>query len=93
MSNTKTFHNITQSIWNCVQQTSTKEHGTIYDPPYPSNQGTSTTNTAVGKVVVDYDFEPSSETVTYTIKHKPFVVTDGEIWGGIESTIKQCSSS
>jgi hypothetical protein len=88
----KTYTGITQAIWDCVKTTSYEQHGTTYDPP-DANQGTSTTDTLVGKVVLTFDFEPGPQTLKYTITHKPGIVTDGEVWGGISSSIKQCGGS
>jgi hypothetical protein len=89
----KTFSNVTQAIWTCVQTTSVTENGTVYDPPPPSSSGTATTKTIVGDVVLSYAFDSGPETVTYTIVKKPFIVSEKEIWDGIQSTIDGCSSS
>lgn len=91
MSSKKTFSNVSQPIWNCVQQTSVSQHGTVYTPPPPSNQGSSSTSTAVGHVDLNFNYDPTGQTVAYEITHKPFVVTEDEIWNGISSTIKGCS--
>jgi hypothetical protein len=88
----KTYNSITQAIWDCVKTTSYNQNGTIYDPA-DANQGTSTTDTRVGKVVLTFDFDPNQETVKYTITQKPGIVIDSEIWGGIESTIEGCGGS
>ena len=90
MSSSKSFSNLTQEVWNCVQTTSVRDHGTKYTPPPPSNKGTSSTGTAVGQIDLTYDFDPSAGVVHYTITHKPFVVTQNEIWNGIQKTIDGC---
>jgi hypothetical protein len=89
MAKTRAFGGITESIWQCVKSTSEREHGTKYDPA-DGNQGTSTTDTFVGKVILSYDFEPSKETITYVINQKPFIVTDDQIWNGLQETIDHC---
>lgn len=88
----KTFPNVTQAIWNCVQTTSVQQHGTVYVPPPPSNAGTATTSTVLGDIVLSFSFDPTKETVTYGIIKKPFLVSENQIWDGIQSTINDCSS-
>lgn len=90
MSKSKTFENVTPAIWECVKATSLKEHGTIYAPP-GANQGTATTKSIVGDVVLNFTFNPTNNTVDYTITKKPGIVSENQIWSGISSTIKGCS--
>ena len=86
----KAYTGITPAIWACIQATSQKEHGTTYDPPN-GDSGTATTKTSVGTVTMSYVL--ADETLTYTIEHKPGIVTDGEIWGGIDKTVNGCKNS
>lgn len=90
MSKTRSFGGVTETIWQCVKSTSEKEHGTKYEPP-DADQGTATTNTPVGQVVTGFDFVAAKDTVTYTIQKKPFLVSDDQIWNGIQETIDHCS--
>jgi len=90
MAKTRSFGGVTESIWECVKSTSEQEHGTKYEPP-GQNQGTSTTPTVVGEVVLSFNFDESVKTVTYTIQKKPFIVSDNQIWDGILETIEHCS--
>jgi len=87
----KSYNDITSAIFSCVKATSEKEHGTVYDPP-DANQGTATTDTAVGKVVVRFDLNPATEVLSYSITSKPFIVPASTIWNGITNTINGCSS-
>jgi hypothetical protein len=87
MAGSKSWSGITSSIFACVKTMSEKEHGTKYEPP-GANTGTATTETAVGTVKLG--FVLSAETLTYTIQSKPFIVTEGEIWGGINEAISHC---
>ena len=87
MGSSNTYQNITPDVFACVEKTSEAEHGTVYTP---GNRGTATTNTPVGKVVLDFDYEAGTQTVAYTIAQKPFLVTESEIWNGISSTITGC---
>jgi hypothetical protein len=98
---TKTFSlgnaQIAQCVWNCVQTTSVNQDHTVYNPPPPSNQGTSSTPAAGGHVDLDFSVNISAATVTYTLTHEPFIVPTDKVWDGIQNMIngciKQCSSS
>ncbi|CAN5115298.1 hypothetical protein BH09BAC6_BH09BAC6_07610 [soil metagenome] len=92
MAKTKTFNGVTPAIWECVKTTSLQEHGTIYAPA-GATKGTATTSTIVGDVVLNFDFESSAGTVTYTIVKKPFIVGESTIWDGIQDTIDSCNQS
>lgn len=92
MAKTKSFNDVTASIWECVKATSLREHGTKYAPPGVP-QGTATTVTPVGDVVLNYDYNVADSTVTYTLVKKPFIVSEGTIWDGIKDTIAGCSNS
>ncbi|WP_298539777.1 hypothetical protein [uncultured Aquimarina sp.] len=91
MSDSKTFNGVSTSTWECVKETSLKEHGTIYAPP-GANKGTAKTSTIVGDVVLSFDFDPTKERVAYTIIKKPVLAPKSEIWSGIEDTIKGCAT-
>ncbi|MGB8509529.1 MAG: hypothetical protein WCD76_14175 [Pyrinomonadaceae bacterium] len=89
MAKTRSFGGITQAVWECVKTTSYNQHGTNYAPP-DANQGTATTSTPIGDVVLTFDYDPTKETVTYTIVKKPFLVSDNQIWSGIQDTADGC---
>ncbi len=91
MSKSKSFNGVSTSVWECVKTTSLKEHGTIYSPP-GANKGTATTNTFVGDVVLNFDFNPTKESVTYVIVKKPFLASQNQIWDGIQDAINGCKS-
>ncbi|WP_299222394.1 hypothetical protein [uncultured Aquimarina sp.] len=92
MSDSKTFNGVSTSTWECVKETSLKEHGTIYAPP-GANKGTAKTSTIVGDVVLDFDFDPTKESVAYTIVKKPVLAPKSQIWSGIQDTINGCSGN
>lgn len=92
MSDTKTFDNVTEEIFACVKEKSSKDHGTVYDPPN-GNKGTATTKTVVGKVVLGYDLNTDTNEIKYTIVDKPVLAPEHEIWKGIEGAINSCRSS
>jgi hypothetical protein len=89
MAASKTYPGVTQAVWDCVKSASISQRGTVYDPS-DGNQGTATTETVVGKLVMGFAFDPAASTITYTIQSKPFIVTEGEIWGGIQDSISAC---
>lgn len=88
MSDSKTYHGVTQAIFDCVKQTSEKEHGTVYTPD--GNKGTSTTSGTGWEVKMDFDFNPASGDLYYKITHKTWIVPVASVWDGIESTINGC---
>ncbi|MFQ6026305.1 MAG: hypothetical protein ACE5Q6_02190 [Dehalococcoidia bacterium] len=92
MAKQRTFGGITGGVWSCVKTTSEQEHGTVYAPP-GANQGTATTNTIVGEVILSFDFDPAKESVAYSITKKPFLASDNQIWDGIQETIDHCNGS
>lgn len=89
MGSSRTFYNVSASIWECVKSTSNKEHGTVYNPP-DANQGTATTSTPIGDIVLSFNFDPGQASVAYKIEKKPFIVSDNQIWDGIEDSINGC---
>lgn len=90
MADQKTFDKVTAAIFACVKAASEKEHGTKYVPP-DANQGTATTQSIVGEVVLSFDFSPQASTLTYVITKKPFIVSANQIWDGIQTAITACS--
>jgi hypothetical protein len=92
MTTQKTFNGVTPEIFECIKTSSEKEHGTAYDPS-SGNKGTATTETIVGKVVLGFDFDPSSSSITYSITSKPFIVSDSQIFDGIASSINTCHAN
>lgn len=91
MAKTKSFDNVTSAIWECIKATSAKEHGTEYAPPN-GNEGKATTSTAVGRIVLNFSLDPDQEMLTYTIEKKPFLVSENQIWSGIQDAIERCRS-
>lgn len=92
MSNSKTFYGITQAVFNCVQATSTKQHGTVYTPPN-SNTGTSKTKGTGWEVDMDFNFNPATGALAYKITHATWIVPTDKVWDGISDTIDACQQS
>jgi hypothetical protein len=89
MSSSKTWYGVTPEIFTCVKTTSEHDHGTKYDPP-DADQGTATTSIpAIGEIVLGFNRD-SSGALTYTIQKKPFIVSESQIWNGINDSINGC---
>lgn len=91
MAKSRTFGGVNTAVWQCLKSTSEKEHGTIYAPA-GADQGTATTDTVVGTVELSYNYNAQKDSVSYSIVKKPFIVSDSQIWNGIQETIDHCSS-
>jgi hypothetical protein len=90
MATSKTFNGVTAAIWERVKSASEREHGTVYTE---GDSGTATTNTPVGKIILEFKLDTAAQSVTYTIvKKPPFVVSTEQIWNGIQEAIQSCRS-
>ena len=89
----KVFTGVTPAIWACVEATSEKEHGTVYVPPPPANQGVSTTEYKIlwetYKIILNFDYDGSNN-LSYTVVEIQGPATENEVWGGISTTISGC---
>ncbi|MDW3190968.1 MAG: hypothetical protein R8G66_01350 [Cytophagales bacterium] len=90
MANSRSFGGVSAATWDCVKSTSKSQHGTVYAPDGAS-EGTATTDTVVGTIVLHFEYDGPKDTVTYTIKSKPFLVSPSQIWDGIQDTIDGCN--
>ncbi len=90
MSKSRNFTGVTNATWECIKVTSEKEHETKYTPEGAS-KGQATTPTVVGEVILDFDYTPATDSVTYTIAKKPFIVSSSQIWDGLQETIDHCN--
>jgi hypothetical protein len=87
----KTYQNVNSALFACIKTKSKSEHGTVYQP-LNGNQGTATTKVSfIGTIVLAFNFDPGASTLAYTIQQKPGIVSDNQIWNGIQSTIDECS--
>ncbi len=90
VANSKSFDRVSPQIWECVKANSYKERGTVYQYTGPT-KGTATTEvTAIGTILLNFDYDAPKDTVTYNIEKKPFMVSANQIWNGIQSTIDGC---
>jgi hypothetical protein len=89
MAEEKTFDNVTEAIFQCLKQTSVEKLGTVYAPP-EAHQGTATTQTIVGEIVLRFDLDQPNQKLTYEIQKKPVIVSAKQIWENIEAAISAC---
>jgi hypothetical protein len=89
MAKTRSFGGVTAAIWDRVRTSSEKEHGTKYEPR-DGIQGTATTGTPVGEIMVEFSYDRAKETLNYTIRKKPLVVTENKIWEKIQKVVDHC---
>ena len=90
MADARIFDNVTEAIFQCLKQTSAEKLGTVYVPP-EACQGTATTQTIVGEIVMRFDLDQPNNRLTYEIQKKPVMVSAKQIWENIEAAINACS--
>jgi hypothetical protein len=93
MSSSRTWSGVRPDIFACVKATSARDHRTKYQPS-DAHQGTATTEITVfgktvGTIVLGFNLD-SSDALTYTIQEKPSIVSESQIWNGINDTIDGC---
>lgn len=91
MAKTKIFSTITEATWECIRTTITSEYGTKYESQ-DGVKGTSTTPTAVGSIVLEFSFDKAKEMATYTIRKKPLIILDKQIWDIVQGVVERCLS-
>jgi hypothetical protein len=64
-------------------------HGSRFDPPN-SNEGTVTTDTPVGRVVLAFSFDAEEGELKYWVRQKPPMVPEFMIWDGIGRMLQRC---
>ena len=85
----KTFPDVTPAIAECARQTSELDYDLVFKPA-GDDKGTVITETLIGKVVLDYDYDTGAETMHYCIVGKPWIVTTNQVFDGIEETFEGC---
>lgn len=89
MASTRTWDGVTPEIFACVKTASAHDHGTQYEPS-GADKGTATTQVRfIGTIVLAFE-RTTSGAITYTIQKKPGLVTESQIWDGIDSAISHC---
>jgi hypothetical protein len=91
MASSRTFEGVSPECWKCMQDASVAQYHTVFDPPPPATEGTAVSKTPVGEVKMDFSYDESAQTVSYTLTHKPFVIPEGQLWDGIAKSITKCS--
>lgn len=90
--NTKVFDNVTLEIFVCVKKKGANHSPPAVYDPVEGNKGTVTIKPWVGTIKLDFDFDPSAKTLTYTLVEKPGIVPISRLWGGFEDTVNECKS-
>ena len=93
MPSSKSFEGVSPECWKCMQEASIAQYHTEFTPPPPATEGTSVSKTPVGELRMDFAYDESTQSVTYTLTHKPFVIPEGQLWDGIAKSIKECSGT
>jgi hypothetical protein len=91
MARTRSYEGISAKVWERLKARTINEHGTRYEPPN-ANVGLSRTGTVLGPLVLAFEFQPAIQHLTYTIREKPLLVSEGAIWSGIGNAIERCRS-
>lgn len=89
MPESLTFDDVSAATWERIKAIGREQHGTVFDPP-DAAEGTGTTATPIGTIVIAYAFEPEARRLSYSIKDKPFLVPKSLIWDGIARTVDEC---
>lgn len=89
MQDQRTFDDVSFDVWERVKSIARERFGTTFDPE-SSPEGTATTSTPIGDVVIDYALDAASEQITYTLRRKPMLILSGQIWSGLAETIDRC---
>ena len=87
----RSFDRVSEATWARIQATGRDEHGTVFEET-AGGRGTATTQTPVGIVVVEFEFDAAAECITYGIAKRPMLAPSGLIWQGIELAINRCRS-
>lgn len=89
MTDCKLFSSIDEAMLTCIKETSQTKHGTVFDPPV-GNKGTATTDTTVGKVVVSFVLDTSSQVLQFCIISKPWIISASQVFDSLAGVISEC---
>jgi hypothetical protein len=88
----RSFAGVSAATWERVKANGRNEHDTIFEDT-AAYRGKATTQTPLGAVVLEFEFDAQAERITYTITKRPIFAPSSLIWGGIESMIDRCRSA
>ena len=91
MASSRTFEGVSPQCWKCMQDASVEQYHTVFTPPPPATAGTAVSKTPMGEIRMEFAYDESAQTVSYTLTHKPFVIPESQLWDGIAKSIKECS--
>jgi hypothetical protein len=83
---------VTLDVFRRLRSLSESSYGSRFDPP-DSNDGTVTTDTAVGRVVLAFSFDADENELTYSVRQKPPMVPEFMIWDGIGRLLQRSKDS
>jgi translation elongation factor EF-1alpha len=90
VGDSKTFPDVKKEVFDCVKANSKTEHNTDYIP-LAAYKGEAVTQVKGKPLVLEFDFDPRTNTIKYTIKEQPwFVRPTSLIWSGIQKAIDKC---
>ena len=95
MPSSRTFEGVSPECFRCMQEASVAQYHTVFTPPPPppATEGTSVSKTPVGELAMEFACDESTQSVTYTLTHKPFVIPEGQLRDGIAKSIKGCNGT
>ena len=93
MPSSKSFEGVSPECWKCMQEAQTTKYKTVFTPPPPATEGTSVSATPVGEIRMEFAYDESAQTASYTLNHKPFVIPEGQLWDGIAKLVKECGGT
>jgi hypothetical protein len=91
MAEERTFDDVTWELWERVRAYGERQHGTVFRGA-SDDEGTATTRTVIGDIVLAYVLDLERGCITYRIERKPIFVAAAQIWDGIGRAIERCRS-
>jgi len=93
MPSSKSFEGVSPECWKCMQEAQASQYHTVFTPPPPATEGTSVSKTPMGEVRMEFAYDESAQTVSYTLTHKPIVIPEGPLWDGIAKLVEECGAT
>lgn len=89
MADSRKFEDVSVDLWERVKTMARDRFGTSFEPE-AAPEGTATTITPIGNVIIDYTLDTEAEEITYTLRRKPMLILSGQIWSGLADAIDRC---
>jgi hypothetical protein len=91
MTDGKIWTGVTADVFRRLRSMGESSYGSRFDPS-DSNEGTVTTDTPVGRVVLAFAFDADESELRYRVRQKPPMVPEFMIWDGIDRLLQQCKA-